>query len=266
MLIDLKKFNLEQKIKDGTLSHAVILSGDFDEITLDICKSFVCENDKKPCNVCSACVHTNKGINPDILFLEFDSNDIKVDDIRKIRRDVFVKPTLCKKKIYVIKDGQKLNINAQNALLKTLEEPPKHVCFIIECTDEKKLATTILSRCSIYNFNKKEQEIPSEILKNASNIINGIINKSELVFFETEIKTKQDLILLISAIKTIIRDCFLLSKNSIDLETSKNLIKSKDTEEIFRIYDICNEVEKSCEFNIDVANMLCFFATEIGME
>lgn len=257
----MKKFNFNKE----NLSHAIILAsrGDLSSVSQEISKFFTCSEENAPCNQCNYCVKTKNNSNPDIITVDFLDKAITVDEIRKIRKDTFIMPNECKKKVYIIKNGQNMNIQAQNALLKTLEEPPSYVCFIIECTQEKKLLETIRSRCSIYNFIEENLEIDHEILQKSKKMILGIAENDDLSILDTKISSKIELLSVINVIKIFLRDSLILNQeNCIDFEVCKKLCLSKNPYELYRIYDIFIEIEGLCEFNVSVINMLYYLITE----
>ncbi len=134
--------------------------------------ALVCENTKQaPCGSCSACVQAKAGTNPDIFYLTApkDKKSIGVDEIRELSEDCYIRPFLTKDKVYII-DGDYLTEAAQNAFLKTLEEPPHYAVFIIISSDISKLLPTINSRCSKVYFNSLSADvIKSYITKNFPN-------------------------------------------------------------------------------------------------
>ncbi|MFI3226452.1 MAG: hypothetical protein R3Y09_03470 [Clostridia bacterium] len=262
----MKKYNLEQKITKKMLSHAIILAGkqDLSDISLKIAKSFTCQEENPPCNQCNFCKKADKGINPDIIILDFKDEKITVDEIRKLRKDAYILPNECEKKVYIIKKGQNMNVQAQNALLKTLEEPPRFVCFIIECENEQKLMDTILSRCSIYRLNDETDVFDDEIFEKAKKMVISIAKNDELALLETKIKTKAELLSILTIVKIFLRDSLILNEeNSATFDTCKKLSLAKSTAELYRIYDISVKIEGLCEFNISVQNLIYYFATEL---
>ena len=122
--------------------------------------------DGEPCNECSVCKSALDGSLTDIVEMDAASNN-SVDDIRAIRDEVNFLPTVAKYRVYIIDEVHMLSPGAFNALLKTLEEPPKHVKFILATTEPQKLPATILSRCQRFDFKK----IPdADIVINLENI------------------------------------------------------------------------------------------------
>lgn len=108
-------------------------------------------SDGEPCNICDICVDITLGIAADVLEIDAASNN-GVDEIRDLCDNVSYVPAVAKKKVYIIDEVHMLSTGAFNALLKTLEEPPAHVTFILATTEVHKLPLTIISRCQRYDF------------------------------------------------------------------------------------------------------------------
>src|SRR5205085_1902316 len=104
-----------------------------------------------PCNVCSSCVSITDGSNLDFIEIDAASNR-GIDDIRTLRENIKLAPTSANKKVYIIDEVHMLTTEAFNALLKTLEEPPQHVLFILATTEPHKIPQTILSRVTRLQF------------------------------------------------------------------------------------------------------------------
>ncbi len=109
--------------------------------------------DGNPCGKCAACISIDNGSCMDVVEMDAASNN-GIDDIRDIRDEVVYTPSELKYKVYIIDEVHMLSINAFNGLLKTLEEPPSYVVFILATTEMHKLPTTIVSRCQRYDFRK----------------------------------------------------------------------------------------------------------------
>ena len=123
-----------------------------------LAKAVNCENpEKDPCGVCDNCVAANNGTHPDIIEINA-ANETHVEDIRDLIERSRLAPMQGKHKIYIIDEVHQLSSAASSALLKTLEEPPENVIFILATTDPQKLLPTIISRCQRYDFEKVSKE------------------------------------------------------------------------------------------------------------
>lgn len=256
-------------MQNKMLSHAIILCGkqDLSEISMEIAKSFVCIGDKVPCNECKFCKKVEKQVSPDVITISTEENTLTVDEIRKMRRDVYILPNECEKKVYIIKDAEKLNVQAQNALLKVLEEPPRFVCFIIECENDKKIMQTLRSRCSIYRFNSEKEDIDVNLLEKTKEVIKSIRKNDELALLSLNFKTKEEFFGVLGILKIFLRDALILNKeNCVDFKLCEDLISSKKIEKIYEIYDICLKLEGFSEFNVSVNNLSYYFVTELNMD
>ncbi len=153
---------LENSINNDMVSHAYLFSGPrgTGKTTTAklIAKLINCENRSglNPCNECESCVSFNNKNNPDIIEIDAASNN-GVDEIREIKEKVDLMPAISKYKVYIIDEVHMLSIGAFNALLKTLEEPPKHVIFILATTEFYKVPETIVSRCQCFSFERIEE-------------------------------------------------------------------------------------------------------------
>ncbi len=161
-------------IKVGKVSHAYLFCGPRGTGKTSIAKLFAktlncTSEDKRPCGECDNCKAFLSNNHPDIIELDAASNN-SVDDIRDITERAAYQPILGKYKVYILDEVHMLSQAAANALLKTLEEPPAHVIFILATTDPQKIIPTILSRCQRYNFakltNSEMKERMKTILKN----------------------------------------------------------------------------------------------------
>lgn len=165
------KEHLQNAVKTGNISHAYIINGERycgkEYIAKIFAMALQCEKgDVEPCNECHACKQALSGNQPDIIHLSHEKpNVITVDDIREqINKDIVIKPYACERKIYIINEAEKMNVQAQNALLKTLEEPPAYAVIIILTTNVDALLPTILSRCVVLNMKPVEDKLVKEFL------------------------------------------------------------------------------------------------------
>ena len=148
---------LQNAIINNKISHAYLFSGPRGTGKTSIARIFAkalnCANvfEGEPCDKCISCDEISQGISPDVIEIDAASNN-GVDEIRDIREKVKFLPSGSKYKIYIIDEVHMLSGGAFNALLKTLEEPPKHVIFILATTEPQKLPATIISRCQRFEF------------------------------------------------------------------------------------------------------------------
>ena len=150
--------NLENALKYKKISHAYLFQGERlsgKRMIADIyARALQCEADgEKPCNQCRSCKQALNGNHPDIIYVEHDKpNVISVDNIRtQINGDIAIKPYSSPYKIYIVDEAEKMNVQAQNALLKTLEEPPEYAVIMLLSTRAEAMLPTILSRCVSLN-------------------------------------------------------------------------------------------------------------------
>lgn len=166
------------EILDGTLAHAYILEGADGSGKHLFARQFAaalsCENKGDdslplPCGVCPSCKKILSGNSPDLIFVgRKDKATIGVDPIRELRLDTAVAPNDVEVKLYVIEEAQLMTIQAQNALLLTLEEPPEYVRFLLLCESSAPLLETIKSRAPLLRMEPLTREVLSEELKKRS--------------------------------------------------------------------------------------------------
>lgn len=150
---------LTAQIKTGHVSHAYLFTGTRGTGKTTCAKILAravnCENPKdgNPCNVCPACLSILSDSATDVLEIDAASNN-GVENIRNIREEAYYSPAVLKKRVYIIDEVHMLSSGAFNALLKTLEEPPSYVLFILATTELHKVPATILSRCQRFDFKR----------------------------------------------------------------------------------------------------------------
>ena len=161
---------LRNQITSGRVGHAYLFNGGRGtgktSAAKVLARAINCLNpqDGEPCNECEICKAALTGSLTDIVEMDAASNN-SVEDIRQIRDEVNFLPTLAKYRVYIIDEVHMLSTGAFNALLKTLEEPPAHVKFILATTEPQKLPATILSRCQRFDFKKISNENIAKRLK-----------------------------------------------------------------------------------------------------
>ena len=164
---------LTNAIASGMISHAYLFTGPrgTGKTTLGrlLAKAVNCQNRKQyePCNQCESCQEINKGNSIDLIEIDAASNR-GIDEMRELKEGIRFVPTKSKYKVFIIDEAHMLTNPANNALLKTLEEPPSHAIFVLATTEIYKMIPTIISRCQRFDFRKLRIE---EIVKRLETIL-----------------------------------------------------------------------------------------------
>ena len=239
---------LTKSIKLNKTSHSYMFIGiegiGKSLIAKEFAKMLLCLENEKACNRCKACIEISSNNNPDFFFIEPDGNSIKIEQIRNIQAKVAEKPIISNKKVYIINDADMMTQEAQNCLLKTLEEPPEYVTIILIGANENNFLSTIKSRCTILHFEpildedikkyiKQNYEIDT-ITDNMLNLFQGSIGKAIVLKEKSELYQQID-----SIIENLDR------KDIIELLKDAEIIY-KSKEEISEILDYINV----CLFNL----------------
>ena len=214
---------LKNQIISGRVGHAYLLNGGRGTGKTSAAKILAravnCLNpqDGEPCNECEICKGALTGSLTDIVEMDAASNN-SVEDIRSIREEVNFLPTKAKYRVYIIDEVHMLSTGAFNALLKTLEEPPEHVKFILATTEPQKLPATILSRCQRFDYKRISNE--------------DIVKRLEIVCQESKIEVTKGALTIIASLSegamrdalSILERCIQDGENKIDEDKVKDLV------------------------------------------
>lgn len=238
---------LKNQIKNNNIGHAYLFSGTRGTGKTSTAKIFAravnCLNpiNEEPCNECEICIDTLNDNIMDIVEIDAASNN-SVDDIRELRESVKYTPSKAKYKVYIIDEVHMLSQGAFNALLKTLEEPPSYVIFILATTEPHKIPATILSRCQRFDFKRvpskdiasrmsyicKKENIEAEekalslIARNSQGALRDALSiLDQCISFGNEKIEYNDVIELLGTVN--IDELFELSQSIIDENTKKSL-------------------------------------------
>ena len=214
---------LKNQIMSGRVGHAYLFNGGRGTGKTTSAKILAravnCLNpqDGEPCNECEICKEILDGSLTDVVEMDAASNN-SVEDIRSIRDEVNFLPTKAKYRVYIIDEVHMLSVGAFNALLKTLEEPPEHVKFILATTEPQKLPTTILSRCQRFDFKKISED--------------DIIKRLKVICEDAEITIDEDALKLIAILAegamrdaiSILERCYQESSEKVTSQIVKELV------------------------------------------
>ena len=157
------KQDLQEIIDNNTISHSYMFVG-IDGIgkkliAKEFARKILCLNKQNQnCATCDSCIKFNSGNNPDFLEIFPDGNSIKIAQMREMQEKVYQKPIVSDKKVFIIDQVEKMTEEAQNSLLKTLEEPPEYMVIILITSNENKLLNTVKSRCIRINFTELSKQ------------------------------------------------------------------------------------------------------------
>lgn len=213
------KEHLQNAISMNKVSHAYIINGERSSgkefVAKVFAKTLQCEKGgTEACDECHSCKQAQSGNQPDIIYISHEKpNTISVEDIRaQINNDIVIKPYSSPRKVYIMNEGEKMTPQAQNALLKTLEEPPEYAVILILTTNVDSLLPTVLSRCVVLNmkpvpdkkvkeFLMKELEVPDYKADICVAFARGNIGKAKMLASSEEFdKVKEEAITLVKYI------------------------------------------------------------------
>jgi DNA polymerase-3 subunit gamma/tau len=216
--------------------------------------------DIEPCNECEQCKSITNGTNMDVVEIDGASNR-GIDEIRDVREKVWLAPIRARKKVYIIDEVHMLTTEAFNALLKTIEEPPEHVIFVLCTTEAQKIPATVLSRCFKVQFNLATEE---EIVRSLERIAKGeglevesgafsIMAKMAEGGFRDAAKIFEEIYLLSDGnkiTKALVEDKYKVSSTAYQVESIYKALEKKDGASALQIVETVFEQGVSLRFFI----------------
>lgn len=253
---------LRNQIKNNRIAHAYLLCGTRGtgktSTAKIMAKAVNCLNpvDGEPCNQCDMCNKINAGIAIDVTELDAASHN-GVDKIRDIIDDVQYPPQEAKYKVYIIDEVHMLSMGAVNAFLKTLEEPPSNVIFILATTDPQKLPITILSRCQRYDFRRIKSE--------------DIFIRLKKIVDEQGVSAEDKSLSLVSRISdgamrdalSILDQAISMGDGKVEYESLINMLGLVTNDNLFKLVD--EIIDKKVEECIKIIDDIVFSGKEIHM-
>ena len=268
--------------KQGSFPHGVLVecqnSTEGEAFARFIANVLVCRSENKPCGVCSDCIKAQGKGHPDIFEtdgIKGKSKNFTVDAVREIRDDAFVVPNESDKKIYILKNGHNMNEQAQNAILKILEEPPSYVYFIIVTESKSTMLETVLSRVQIFSLLSDEGEITEKEAQTVKNMVKALLNINELALMEQTAvfqKNNQFAKSVLVLLTEVFRDA-LVQKSGFSREfrfpdETKALYSNLTAKSLLQLIETCDElinsIDRNCNNNLLVVRMCYEFKRAIG--
>lgn len=255
----------------GQLPHALLLEGgsaaDRKELTELLSAGAVCRREGAgfPCGVCPGCVKARARSHPDISVSGGGEGPaLRVDEIRRIRRDASVKPNEAERKAYVLLEAQDMTEQAQNALLKILEEPPAGVVFMLTLPSASLLLPTVRSRVQLFRLEERAEEAEEEIRELASRMAEAVTlpGESALLYAAAPlIRDKEKLRKVLSLLVLLFRDgCVLRAGGAVCLsglpENARELSEKLTRGRLLRLLETAEKAGKELEGNANAALMV----------
>ena len=242
---------LKAVLRDDSARHAYIFAGPEGIGKRMVARVFAAallcsgRNFADRCENCQTCRLFDSGTNPDFYVVEAEGASISVDDIRRMQHDVSIRPMYSSKKVYLVAEADKMTVQAQNCLLKTLEEPPGYAVIVLTTSNSNSLLETIRSRSIIYNFRKNtDEEVKACILKREVKEVAGL----DFIVSYADGVPGMALTLIESGDFRLNRDKAV--EVILQLKSSKLL-------EIFNVYDFFEENKDNIDSILDI--MLLFY-------
>ncbi len=242
---------LIEAIKSDNVSHAYIFEGPDGigrrETALSFSAMLMCEaeSENEPCGQCKSCQLLQQTSHPDFQEIYLDDHSISVEDIRNILKGLVIRPLYSKYKVFIINNADNMTIQAQNALLKSLEEPPSYVVFILTVQSGAAMTQTIRSRCQRILFNKISYEATMQILEHKYG--NRKHNWDFIVSYADGV--------IGTAINLIEAPQYLEIRDEV-IETVAKLLNSQDAD-LFKLYELFEKNDDKIDFILRI--MLLFF-------
>ena len=273
---------VSMSVAQGTFPHGILIECqnevEGEAFASYIANCLVCRGNQKPCGVCPDCVKAQGKGHPDIFTTDGKkgkSNTFSVDAIREIRDDAFIIPNESDKKIYVLKNGQNMNEQSQNAILKILEEPPSYVFFIIVTTSKSTMLETVLSRVQVFSLLSDEEKITDKEMTIVKNMVSAIMNVNEIDLMEQTavfVKNNQLARTILSLLTEVFRDALVIKSGfsrefrfSKESETLRNGLTSKSLMNLITVCDdLINSIDRNCNNNLLVVRMCYEFKRAMG--
>lgn len=266
----------------NSLPHAVLIEcesrAEGEELARFTASCLLCTGEQPPCGNCSACRKMSAGGHPDLFEtdgIKGKSRSFSVDAVREIRANAFVVPNESDKKVFILKNGENMNEQAQNAILKILEEPPRYVYFIIVTLSKSTMLETVLSRVSVYTLSCGENEAGEEETEAMKAFVKAFLEPNELGLMEAAAVFQRNNALArdtLNLLSSVFRDA-LVKKSGFTgdfrfKEESSALCSALTASALLNCVEVCSEllasIDRNCNNNLLITRMCYEFKRASG--
>ena len=270
-------------IEQGNFPHGTMIEcqneRDGEMFAQFIANCLLCTGDSKPCGVCPDCIKVQGKGHPDLFvtdgIIKSKTKNFAVDAVREIRDDAFIIPNESDKKVYILKNAHNMNDQAQNAILKILEEPPSYVYFIIVTTSKSTMLETVLSRVQVLSLLSDEGEITEKESNAVKDFVSALLSVKEIALMEQTAvfqKNNQFARSVLVLLTEVFRDA-LVEKSGYKRECRfpdevKALCGGLTSKALLQLVSVCDElidsIDRNCNNNLLVVRMCYEFKRAIG--
>ncbi len=233
------------RLSRGKLSHAYLISGDTrKELASLLAKSYVCtgpEGEAKPCGVCSGCRKAAADIHPDIIRVGTEGGTLKVEEIRALRADAYIRPNEAPRKVYILENAETMNASGQNVLLKLLEEGPAYAAFLFLAPNPEELLPTVRSRCESIRGTEDAPSLPQEH-PDAARLEELILQGDPLALAEMAVELEK-----------LDREAFALLLDSLRQRLRRHL--PQQAAQLLPLMEKLDKLRASCQFNVGTGHL-----------
>jgi len=243
-------------------SHAYIIASpdaeQREKKALELVCGFFCDRQgESPCMECQSCKNVIAGFHPDVIDISRRSDDkgklkreIQVEQIRHMAADAYVRPSQAEKKVYIIKDAGTMNIAAQNAALKILEEPPAYAVFILCADSAEALLATVRSRCTVIRVESEKQGAESVLANEYISLAKDKTPAKLCAFFgKHESLDTEQTVAFVSDVRFCLNSFICMKKEHSGLTR----------EDAFRLLSLCDRADEYLRFNVSTKHVLGLF-------
>ncbi len=259
---DALKETLGGAVSSGRFPHASIFEDeDLERLkltALSVATALVCTGEgERPCGVCLGCMKARSECHPDIrVFTGGETpNSFKVETVREIRSDAYIVPNEAERKVYILENANNMSAQAQNALLKILEEPPEAVCFLLLTPDRNAFLQTVLSRCVVFS-QSGGRKVNEEAVEAAKAFADALPEPNEFSLMEATSVFEKDKSLLravLPELEEIFRAAVILKSGGRYegeyTQQAQKLASSQTTASILKMMDCARDISQSVDRN-----------------